>query len=127
MSYCTVVSPLHFRVHTHVDDKPKPHEIVYVKGKSGKEIVIRDQLASRWEDLCLMLEFEPSSLASAMIDNISKNCRYQVEECCREVLLKWLSGHPCTSGPVTWRTLIRVIRTIDYDVLASELQQELSS
>ena len=94
-------------------------------GISGEEIVIRDQLASHWEDLCLVLEFQPPSLSSSMIENISRNCQYQVEECCREVLLKWLSGATCSSGPVTWRTLIKVIRKISFEDLADQLEHEL--
>lgn len=89
-------------------------------------MVIRDQLASSWEDLLLHLEFEPPSSAEYMIKNINRNCRGEVEEACREVLLKWLSGQPpCNSGPVTWRTLIKVIRKMDFCTLAQDLEEEL--
>ncbi len=95
-------------------------------GQSGKEVVIRDVLASHWEDLLLQLEFQPPSSEEYMIKNIERNCRGEVEEACREVLLKWLSGDPrsnCT--PVTWRTLIEVIKRLDHQNLAEELEQEL--
>jgi len=62
-----------------------------------------------------------------MIEIIRENCRYQVEDCCREVLVKWLSGSQCSSGPVTWRTLIAVMRKISFDTLADQLEQELNS
>ena len=115
-----LINPLYF-----LDDKPKPDQIICVTGKSGKEIIIRDQLAGRWEDLCLSLQFEPSSSVASMIKSIERNCRYVVEDCCREVLLKWLSGQPHSSKPVTWRTLIEVMKTLDYCLLAEELTQEL--
>ena len=108
-----------------VDDKPKPHQIIRIKGRSGKEVVIRDQLASHWEDLLIQLSFEPASSASSMIKNINRNCRGEVEEACREVLLKWLSGDPSSSLPVTWRSLIEVIKTLDHCTLAVELEEEL--
>ncbi len=95
-------------------------------GQSGEEIVIRDQLASRWEDLYLEL-LQPSSLSSSIIDNISRNCRYQVEECCREVLLKWLAGNSSSGEPVTWRSFIGAIRKLSFDSLADELQTELQN
>ena len=107
------------------DDKPKPHQIIRVVGQSGKELVIRDQLASQWEDLLLHLEFQPPSLPAAMIRNIERNSRGEVGEACREVLLKWLSGHPSSCQPVTWRTLIAVIRKLDQCSLAEELEKEL--
>ena len=95
-------------------------------GQSGKEVVIRDVLASRWEDLLLQLDFQLPSSEEYLIKNIERNCRGDVEEACREVLLKWLSGDPpsnCT--PVTWRTLIEVIKKLDHQSLAAELEQEL--
>ena len=109
----------------HADDKPKPHHIIRVVGQSGKEVVVRDQLASQWEDLLLQLEFEPASSTQHMIRNINRNCRGEVEEACREVLLKWLSGHPSNCQPITWRTLIAVIKKMDHSTLACELEQEL--
>ena len=110
-----------------LDDRPKPSEIIRVVGLSGEEIVIRDQLASHWEDLCVMLEFQPPSECGSMMEAIRRNCHYQVEDCCREVLLKWLSGSQCSSGSVTWRTLITVMRKISFDTLADQLEQELNS
>lgn len=92
--------------------------MICVKGQSGKEVVIRDQLASCWEDLLLKLEFEPY-----MIKNIRRNTE-SVEDACKEVLSKWVSEHPSTRRPVTWRTLIQVIECLD-PVLASDLKQEL--
>jgi hypothetical protein len=107
------------------DDKPSPHQIIRVVGRSGKELIVKDQLASQWEDLLLHLEFQPQSSTEAMLRNIARNCRGEVEEACREVLLKWLSGHPSNCQPVTWRTLIAVIKKLDHCVLAEDLEQEL--
>lgn len=73
-----------------------------------------------------MLDFETTS-PHVMIENIRRNSRHEVQEACREVLLKWLSGQPCSSGPVTWRTLIDIMRKIEYCSLADKLEQELFS
>ena len=61
-----------------------------------------------------------------MIRNIERNCRGNVEEACREVLLKWLSDdQPTNCTPVTWRTLIYVIKKMEYSELAEDLEREL--
>ena len=87
-------------------------------------MIIRDELASYWEDLLLLLQFESSS-AEVMIENIRRNCRDEVDQACREVLLMWISGHPSKCTPVTWRTLIEVIKKLDCLTLANDLEQEL--
>ena len=113
--------------HFHIaDDKPRPNQILRVQGRSGQEVIIRDHLANCWEDLLLHLEFEGPESAQTMIEDISSHCRGEVEQACREVLLKWLSGSPpskCT--PVTWRTLIGVVKKLDCLTLADELEKEL--
>ena len=96
-------------------------------GQSGKEIYIRDQLACNWEDLLLLLEFEPASSAQNLMKTIERNSRGEVSDACREVLLKWISGQPSNCQPVTWRTLISVIEKLDNAVLARDLEEELSS
>ena len=124
--FCVLCQMKFTLVTKHTDDKPKPHQLIRVTGRSGEEVVVRDQLASHWEDLLLLLQFQPPSSAQDMIQHIGESCRGDVQEACREVLLKWLSGDPPSHcKPVTWRTLIGVIRKLDNRSLAGDLEKEL--
>ncbi len=79
-----------------------------------------------WEDLYLILHpTMPKDEKDAKITEIRKSSRRQDDEACREVLLVWLSG-ATNRNPVTWATLIGLLRDIEQEKLANELEAELN-
>ncbi len=80
-----------------------------------------------WEDLYLQLNpTAPAEETDAKVNEIRTSSRRQDEEACREVLLMWLSG-ATSRMPITWATMIELLRDIKQEELAKELETELNS
>ena len=63
-------------------------------------------IASEWKTLGIALKFENAELSA-----IEKSGFFQVNDCCRDMLGKWLEGSTCEHGKlVTWRTLLLAMR-----------------
>ena len=96
-------------------------------GKSGKEIRIRDTITFDWDDLYMKLNCVSSpEETETKLKEIRKNSRDEAQDACREVLLLWLSGETSRT-PVTWATLITLLREIKQEELADELTAELAT
>ena len=61
--------------------------------------------AAKWIDLATMLEVDP-----CVVDIISKDCHYKVEESCMQMLTRWLNNDSNTGRqPRTWKTLLSAL------------------
>ena len=50
----------------------------------------------------------------------------QVNDCCRNLIQKWLQGYQSARGPVTWETLLSAMNdVVNLTVLTAELREEL--
>ena len=81
------------------------------------------KVAPKWEVLATEFSFddEGSKLEVIKRDNIL----YGVERCCSVACHHWLKGEG--EHKPTWRELLRVLRAIDYRVLAQDLEERFSS
>ena len=78
-----------------------------------------ESVAANWMQLGLVLGFNYSVLKAIEKDNI-----FNHEDCCFEVLHKWLYGEACQ--PITWERLIEALRDLELNGMASSLEQLLS-
>ena len=66
-----------------------------------ENIYIIGAVAARWKKLGIALNFSGEELSA-----IEQSKFYQVEECCQEVLHRWLGGRSGDWKPITWETLL---------------------
>ena len=85
-----------------------------------KQLKVVESVAADWKQLGLVLEFKYSVLKA-----IEKDNRFICEDCCFEVLHKWLSGEACQ--PITWERLIEALRDLELKALASKLEKLFTS
>ena len=71
----------------------------------------------KWYNLGLELDLDPPTLAA-----IKSNFQGNVEDCFREVLLKWLEVAPCSS----WKALVKALRSpaVDFPQVASRIESK---
>ena len=83
-----------------------------------KEYRLVESVGGNWKKLGVFLELNYTVLTA-----IERDKKFS-EDCCLEVLHKWLSGE--ASEP-TWGTLIEALRLVELTGLAAELKELLPS
>ena len=111
----------HIVTHTGVpiQERPTFAQLVHMDLHSGRALRILDNIASHWEEIGICLQIDEATLRM-----ITAETRGDVMDCCGEMMRQWLQG----SGrqPVTWATLIEVLREADFNVLAHDLEMVLT-
>ena len=74
-----------------------------------------------WWELGVALDFNPDLLKT--IEGNNWNRAHRTEQCCNDLLSRWLDGEACQS--VTWERLIEALKKIECAVLADQLEQTL--
>ena len=69
-----------------------------------ENIYIINGVAARWQNLGIALKFSDDELRA-----IERSKFFQVEDCCREVLSRWLKGRAGDGKPITWETLLQAM------------------
>lgn len=104
-------------------DKPTLKKLSCYKydDESGvkQRIYIIKELAARWKDVGLALDFDDSDL-----NNIERD-KGNVEDCCMELMRRWLQGIVRTTS-VTWETLLEAMEDAQFVELARKLKGILS-
>ena len=78
--------------------------------------------AADWEKIATRLHFDGS-----MIGAIRKNPDSQTaEERCAAVFDKWLKGSDDLREPVSWATVVKVLKEAEHGALSAELDSILS-
>ena len=78
-----------------------------------------DNIASEWKTLGIVLKFE-----NAYLSAIEKSRHFQPNDCCLEMLGKWLEGNTREHGePVTWRTLLLAICKVEAWCSSSKVEE----
>ena len=72
------------------------------------------EVAAHWIILGIHLGLSSSTLKAIQLSN---SC---VEDCCDVVIDQWLRGYHRL--PITWATLIKVLKETDFNVLAYDLE-----
>ena len=89
------------------------------ESKERQRMHIIKELAARWKDVGLALDFGSSDL-----NNIKRD-KGNVEDCCMELMDRWLQGTVQTK-PVTWETLLEAMEDAQFVELARKLKGILS-
>ena len=88
-----------------VGGAPTPRQLQCLKGPSGEVVRIIDTVASKWEEVAIGLGYK-----GHMIKTIEKAAQNQPIKASRNMLLQWQEGQQDLRWPVTWATLIEVLR-----------------
>ena len=86
-----------------------------------ENIYIIGAVATRWKKLGRALNFSSEEISAIEL----KKC-YQVEECCQEVLKRWLNGQARDQMPITWKTLLLAIADAKCVTVAQQVQKALT-
>ena len=106
----------------YVDEKPTLRELLHFSTVTGVTINITEKVGADYADLGIFLLEDDDE---TIVDQIVSNCRGQSSDIIREILKRWVRGQG--RQPVTWKTLIEVLKIIKLTELASSIQTALSS
>ena len=101
-----------------IGSAPQLHQLLCLR-LGDKQLKLVQSVAADWKQLGVMLELNYDVLQS-----IQKNNRFICEDCCLEVLHKWLSGEGCQ--PITWERLVQALKDLGLTALAAQLHELLS-
>jgi hypothetical protein len=100
---------------------PTLPELYLFTGRTGTRYRVLERLAPFWEQLALALHFEPY-----VTETVKKSAMFQINDCCRTIMQKWLQGYQSAVGPVTWETLLSAMAEVeDLAVLTAEIRGEM--
>ena len=86
---------------------------------NGKTVKVIEQVAARWESVATRLHFEGCNIQQIRRDN-----RDSCTDACRTVFIEWLDGKG--RKPITWKTLIEVLREANFSEIASGLEHVMN-
>ena len=86
---------------------------------NGKIVKIIEHVAPRWRAVATRLHFE-----GHIIQRITKDHSSSCTDACRTVFIEWLDGRG--RKPVTWETLIKVLKEAGFSEAASDLEHVIS-
>ena len=121
----------------HLDEKPKIHELQLLHGEDGetapgdpptmmelirfqgreRRINIPQEISTQCRQFGYLL-LEDST--GAQVQNIAETCRGNPEEMNLEILRLWINGEG--KDPVTWTTLVEILRDSELTTLAKDIQ-----
>lgn len=117
-----------------IESKPTIEELrcfTYV-GSSGavENVYIISAVGTRWKKLGRALNFTSEEIS---VIELRKN--YRIEECCQELLQRWLDGLPGNQASITWETLLQAMAAAEcitvtrqvWKALTGEGKSELNS
>ena len=99
--------------------RPKLHQLNSLR-VSDQQLQIVQRVGVDWIRLGIALEFDLDVLKA-----MERSNHYQVQDCCYELLHRWLKGEACQ--PITWARLIEGLRDAEHAELASELKHCFTS
>ena len=101
------------------DKTPSMLDLLRFPG-TGKTFSILERIGTNYSDFGIhLLEDETGTV----VDSIVKENRENAKDINRTISMRWLQGQG--QKPVTWRTLIEVLRDADLTVLASDIETAL--
>lgn len=103
-----------------VSDRPTLKQLLILNGHNGQRVRVIDSVAAEWEELAIVLGFEP-----AEINYVKRDYNQNARGACREILTKWLNGECNHDSPITWGTLIQCLIDAGHVGVAEDLQETL--
>ena len=102
--------------HDHADSNiPTLHELLNFPGQE-KRLNIPQEIGTKCKTFGTILLEDDSG---ARVDNIVHENRDSIERTNTEILQEWLNGRG--KQPVTWATLVEVLRDIELSILAGDI------
>ena len=100
-----------------IDNIPSLGKLRSLSTAQGTKIKIIPAVASRWQELGDMMEFDKSGNE---LKRIKEEHQGDVKECCRAMFQHWINGNG--EIPCSWRNLIAILEDCEFEELASNLQ-----
>ena len=96
---------------------PNLKQLQSLRTSDGETIEIIKEIAAQWKRIGACLDFDRVGTQLELI--YANKCKDGVEECCRAMFQHWLKGNGLK--PVSWSTLIQILKDCDYNALASRV------
>ena len=104
--------------------RPKAEELLDLKTQSGSSIKIAQQIGEQYYLLgSLLLQDDMGELTSIIVDQHQH--QHNVALINERILVRWLQGKG--KQPVSWSTLINVLKTMGLSELAQLVRKELQT
>ena len=100
---------------------PRLSQLRFLHTPDGGKIEIINTVAPYWKDIGDLLDFD---ISGTMLERIEANEGSKgVESCCRAMFQYWLQGNGVT--PVSWDTLLKILKNTRFSRLATQLETEI--
>ena len=99
-------------------DRPELYQLQHLQGQGCVIVKVIEKVAAHWERLALALHFEGHVLEIVRRDHMSDSMAQ-----CRAILYRWLNGE--ARSPVSWGTLVKSLKEIEFTLLAEGLEAVL--
>lgn len=100
---------------------PELVDIINFETSSGENIKILEQIGTHYSDFGILLLQDKNG---AVVQSIIEEANNKAVKINRDILTKWLEG--TGKQPITWATLIGVLKDINLRVLAKKLEDNLT-
>ena len=107
------------------DTQPTLLQLTYMVAPSGKEVRIIENIAAKWKELGIHFNFDPSGYTIDLIDVNNIGHPSKPMACCTNMMKLWLGGRG--RKPASWATLVKVLKNAEFNVLADEVEQLVST
>ncbi len=95
-------------------------ELIVLHSNGGGRVKVLEGISINYHDFgILLLEDNTGTQLNAIVDK----CRENAKAINREILVQWLAGKG--KQPVSWNTLLEVLKDIDLQALASDIESAL--
>ncbi len=95
-------------------------ELIVLHSNGGGRVKVLEGISTNYHDFgILLLEDNTGTQLNAIVDK----CRENAKAINREVLVQWLAGKG--RQPVSWNTLLEVLKDIDLQALANDIESAL--
>lgn len=108
-----------FKVIIPVGERPTIIELIRFRGRS-RRINILQEISTKYYDFGVLLLKDGTG---AKLRNVIHKHKHDAEQINQEILEQWIDGKG--KQPVTWGTLVKVLRDVKLTTLASDIENAL--
>ena len=102
-------------------NKPRLAQLMMLKTTEGQKVQIIRDLAPKWKDFAIYLDFDPDGQTLNLIEAEQK--MNGPVACCQAMFQHWLAGN---GVPATWGTLIELLQDAEQSHLAEQIKGVLA-
>lgn len=100
--------------------KPRLAQLTLLKTTEGQKVQIIQDVAPKWKDFGISLDFDPDGRTLDLIEAEQKI--NGPVACCRAMFQHWLAGN---GAPATWDTLMELLQDAEQSHLAQQIKAVL--